>query len=337
MNKENINPSDYSSEKGKRENIDEILFFDPAREVEYLKQIDDDKKYVALGQELKTAIQELSFIQGGALERVLENGRIKEPTINTFLDRFVEKDSLDMVAFNKIQEGLKDGNNLVVHFSPQNIEMNYPANVIDFWINQEKDGKINFLRFFVDDNLEKMKSIYKAFGGKEEIKSSVDLLTNPLITNDFRMADIMRNLMVSDKKIETTKNKIDNVVDHIMEDFYSDFENRIFFHKDLINRIFSASYEVALNESSFNEMEINDYLIRRIGNFMYGQISEMKVRNGGGACPGVVKTAEFGPGRGMIISIEDGSFVVKEGNTEGLTFCKKCGCWYSGDNCPLCK
>lgn len=42
-------------------------------------------------------------------------------------------------------------------------------------------------------------------------------------------------------------------------------------------------------------------------------------------------------GIGMIISVNsNGEFSFRLGNTEGLTFCKKCGCWYAGSKCPIC-
>ena len=316
----------------------EVLFFDPAKEVEYLKKIDGDKKYLALTQELKTAIQELTWVQGGSLNRVLDEGRIKDPKTNVFIDQFITDNPSDILAFNRIQNALSEGNNLVVHFSPQNIELGYPANVVDFWLNNEKDGKIKFLRFFVDDNLEKMKLVYKAFGGKEETKSSNDLLINPLVVNDFRMVDVMSNLVVSDKKIETTKERIDGVVDKVVSRFYKKFGNRIFWDEDLIEkRIYSGIIDVVMNGKSFEDIEIEGYISENIEIYMYAQILQMQVRNLGGACPGIVKTAEFGSTKMMVVN-ENGSIVFKPiENTDGLKKCKACGYWYSGDNCPICK
>jgi len=330
MNKEQLRQEENSKKK-------EVLFFDAAKEVEFLKRVDEDRKYLALGQELKTAVQELFFIQGGAFDRVLEGGRIKEPSTNTFLDKFVTDGSLDMVAFNKIQNGLNNGGKLVVHFSPQNVELDYPANVVDFWINKEDDEKIKFLRFFVDDNLEKMKLVYKAFGGKEEIKSSSDLLVNPLVTDDFRMTDVMRNLTVSDKKIETTKDRIDEVVEEMMDNFYENFGNEIFSKENLIDRIYSGVVDVVLKGGTVDEVKIKSYLNKKIDIYMYAPILEMQVRNLSGACPGIVRTAEFGGGKPMMVTTEGGSLVFKEvDNTDGLKECKACGFWYSGEKCPLC-
>ena len=42
-------------------------------------------------------------------------------------------------------------------------------------------------------------------------------------------------------------------------------------------------------------------------------------------------------GMGMIVSVDGkGQFSFRLGYTEGLNFCNKCGCWYSGNRCPLC-
>lgn len=42
-------------------------------------------------------------------------------------------------------------------------------------------------------------------------------------------------------------------------------------------------------------------------------------------------------GVGMVVSVNsNGEISYRLGNTEGLTHCEKCGCYYSGDKCPLC-
>ncbi len=314
----------------------EILFFDPEKEVEYLKRIDDDKKYIALELELKTAMQELFCIQGGALERVLENGRIKDEKTNVFIDKFMTSNPLDKEAFDKIQKGLNEGNKVVAHFSPINMELGYTMNIVDFWLNSKQNENIKYVRLFVNDDFERLKLIYETFGGKEKIESANDLLTNPLATNDFKMAEIMVNLTQTDKKIETNKNRIDDVVEQIMENFYDNFEKKMFSKKDLINRIFSACYDVVLKGKSLDEVEVNDYLGRNFGDFMFGQILEMKTRKGGGACPGIVATAEFGSSKTMV-TYENGSLVYKTiESADGLKFCEGCGYYYSGDKCPIC-
>ncbi len=315
----------------------EILFFDANKEVDFLKKIDRKSRYIALGQELKTAAQELFFVQGGALDRFLDDGKVKDSSTGTPVENWVTDNSLDMVAFNKIQNGLNEGKNLVIHFSPRNVDLGYDCNIVDFWINKQEDGKIKFLRFFVNDDFEKMKLIYLHFGGDEEINSRSDLLTNPLITDDFKMADIMANLKTSDKKIETSKDRIDNVVDEIMNDFYQDFGNEIFNDDELIDRIYSAVVDVVCNGEKLSNVKVSRLIKRKIDVYMYAPIIEMRIReNMGGACPGVVKTAEFGSAKMMVVK-ENGSLVFKPvENTDNLTECKACGYWYSGEKCPLC-
>ncbi|MCW1949479.1 MAG: hypothetical protein KIH89_003520 [Candidatus Shapirobacteria bacterium] len=326
--------------RDERSNLDkelgEVLFFDSEKEVDYLDRVEEDKRYIALSQELKTAVQELFFIQGGSFDRVLEGGRLKDPVANTFIDQFMTADSLDMVALRKIEESLNGGDNLVVHFSPQNADLGYTCDVVDFWINKHDDEKIKFLRFFVDDNFEKLKSIYEHFGGREEIHSPNDMLINPLVTSNFKMADVMSRLSPSDKKIETTKNRIDNVVDEIMDSFYENFGNGIFSSASLIDRIYSGVLDAISEGGSFSEVKIRWYLDNKIEVYMYAPIMGMRVREKmSGACPGIVKTAEFGSK--MMVVKENGSLVFKSiDNTDNLTKCSACGFYYSGDRCPLC-
>jgi len=43
-------------------------------------------------------------------------------------------------------------------------------------------------------------------------------------------------------------------------------------------------------------------------------------------------------GMGIIVSVDsNGEISYSLGNTEGLNYCKKCGCYYSGEKCPMCK
>jgi hypothetical protein len=48
--------------------------------------------------------------------------------------------------------------------------------------------------------------------------------------------------------------------------------------------------------------------------------------------------SSYGGGeKGIVISVNaDGTISYRLGSTEGLNFCEKCGCYYSGEKCPLC-
>jgi len=47
---------------------------------------------------------------------------------------------------------------------------------------------------------------------------------------------------------------------------------------------------------------------------------------------------ERGRGIGVIAMVKEGNIIqYSVGSTEGLTYCKKCGCWYSGEKCPICE
>jgi len=45
----------------------------------------------------------------------------------------------------------------------------------------------------------------------------------------------------------------------------------------------------------------------------------------------------FGAGEGIIAVVTADGISFRKGKTEGLNYCSKCGCWYSGDKCPICK
>lgn len=40
--------------------------------------------------------------------------------------------------------------------------------------------------------------------------------------------------------------------------------------------------------------------------------------------------------RGVIIVVTPDGIKYKVGRTEGLVYCEKCGCWHSGEKCPVC-
>ncbi|HPT66216.1 MAG TPA: hypothetical protein PK257_02810 [Candidatus Woesebacteria bacterium] len=94
-----------------------------------------------------------------------------------------------------------------------------------------------------------------------------------------------------------------------------DVENKIKMEKDVRMAMKMAEGDNYLFES----------IMARMGN-------EINAEGGHGSSWGGVDSD-----RGMIISVNSsGEISYQMGSTEGLTFCKKCGCWYSGDKCPLC-
>ena len=41
--------------------------------------------------------------------------------------------------------------------------------------------------------------------------------------------------------------------------------------------------------------------------------------------------------QGIIAFDINGRIEYRLGRTEGLHYCEHCGCWYSGEKCPVCK
>lgn len=82
-------------------------------------------------------------------------------------------------------------------------------------------------------------------------------------------------------------------------------------------------------QSAIIEADGDNYLFERI---MARMGNEINAEGGHGS------SWNSGNGEmGIIISVNSsGEVSYNLGNTEGLTLCKKCGCYYSGDKCPLC-
>ena len=72
----------------------------------------------------------------------------------------------------------------------------------------------------------------------------------------------------------------------------------------------------------------------RMQNYLFGQLKTIMVSGGG--CGSQSLSGQFAK-EGIIIVKTINGISFKNGKTEGLTYCAKCGCWYSGDKCPICK
>lgn len=93
-----------------------------------------------------------------------------------------------------------------------------------------------------------------------------------------------------------------------------DVENKIRMEKDVMVAMTSADGDNYLFEE----------IMYRMGNMINEEGGHGSSWGGGG---------EFG----MIVSLNSqGEYVYNMGKTDGLTLCKKCGCYYSGEECPLC-
>lgn len=318
----------------------EGLYFDSDREIKYLETINDNYRFVALKNELETAMQEIFWVRSGGLDRVLENGRLKDTSTNSYIDQYVWNggNKKEISAFEKIQKSLSEGSRLVVHFSPANLDLGYGDNLVDFWINDLERQKIKYLRIFVNDGFDILSNIYKEISG-ENVNSEKEMLEKPLVIwdNSTKMADIQQKLRLSDKKINITNDRVEEVCGSILDDFYGKFGNRIFEKSDLIDRIYSGIYETLFEKGDKSDELVDLFLRKRIDTYMYSQIAGMRIRTMSGSCPGLNKTIDFGSGEVPIVSKVNGELIFTKGSKEGLKECKTCGYWYAGDSCPLCK
>lgn len=318
----------------------EIIFFDANKEIGYLKEIEPKRRMVAFGQELETAMQELFWIQSEGLNRVLKDGRLKDPVTDCFLDEIVwkGKNNLEIKAFSKIQENLRAGNDLVIHFSPANKDLDYSGNLVDFWISNKDKQQIKYIRFFVKDNFSKFKRLYKFLGGKE-INSKEEMLANPLVVdNEIKMAQIMKNLVLVNKRSNrVTAIKIKETIKLVLNEFLEEYGDSVFEDEELIDRIYGGVQDILLKDRDIDDIEVRREVIEiDISNYKFADIIGRQEIMGGGFCPGKAISLVFGEGKGMIVKKVNGELVIKEGNTEGLTKCELCGYYYIGNKCPLC-
>lgn len=330
MSKENSREKFFEPKKNERVNLDKskVVFFDPEKEVEYLEKISEENRYQALRTELITAMQEKFWVQGDKVKRIFENGRLKDPVGGCFLDE-VSQD-VDKDVFLKIQERLNNGQKLIFHFSPRNMDLDNKDNLVDVWINKGK-GEVEYMRFFSKDGFGRFKEVYKYFGGDQEIENELDLLKNPLNVDDFsKMSLIMGNLQFADGKRSDINNSliIENV-DNVLRGSYEKCGKSLFKNGEEILRAYTL-----IERGIIGNIDVANYYV--LEEFLYREISGRKESGNGGSCPGINMVTEFAPGRGMIVSFVDGSISFKEGNVDGLTFCKHCGYYYSGDKCPIC-
>ena len=92
--------------------------------------------------------------------------------------------------------------------------------------------------------------------------------------------------------------------------------------KDVENKL-KMEREVVL---AIEEADGDNYVFENIMAKMGNRINQV------GGCG-----SSWNKSKGMTVSVNSiGELSFSLGNTEGLSFCKKCGCWYSGDKCPLC-
>lgn len=293
------------------------LGFDPTIEARYLGQFSGELRKRQLETEISTALSEL-LLSEYSHDYLWREGKIIDKDTAIEAQNLSKNCDYENKKIGKIEEELALGKDLVVSISPKNKELGYPDDMVDFWKKSEGD-KLTLLRFKVEMSPEQL-------GNFERLN-----------IDEYILSDLIKmlNLAKSDKELsilaieETTRSLVDR--------FEREFGEKIFVDAELITRLF-----VATRLEVERQREIEPVISRltkslsglRMQNYLFGQLKTTIVSGGG--CGSQSLSGQFAR-EGVIIIKTINGISFRNGKTEGLIYCAKCGCWYSGEKCPICK
>ena len=293
------------------------LGFNPIIEAKYLSQFSDELKKRQLETEISTALSEL-LLSEYSHDYLWREGKIIDKDTAIEAQNLSKNCDYENKKIGKIEEELALGKDLVVSISPKNKELDYPDDMVDFWKKGEGD-KLTLMRFKVEMSLQQFRDFEKIDKDKYKLSDLIKML----------------NLAKSDENISIFA--IEGTTQSLVNRFEREFGERIFVDAELITRLF-----VATRLEVEREREMEPVLSRltgvsgglRLQNYLYGQLKTKIV--GGGGCGSSSLSGRFAR-EGIIIIKSAEGISFRSGKTEGLTYCAKCGCWYSGEKCPICK
>lgn len=294
------------------------LGFDPIREVKYLRQFSDELKKRQLETEISTALSELLLSEYSHDYLLREGRRIIDKETGIEAQSLAKNCDYESNKIKKIEEEMASGKDLVISVSPKNKELDYPDDMVDFWKRGEGE-RLTLMRFKVEMSPKQLRDFEK------------------IDKNDYKLCDLIKmlNLAKSDENVSISG--IEEITESLVARFEREFGKKIFIDSELITRLF-----VATRLEVEKEKEMEPVITRRFGslnilrlqNYLYGQLKTEVVKGGG--CGSMSLSGQFASEGIIIIKTAEGiSF--RRGKTEGLNYCSKCGCWYSGDKCPICK
>jgi hypothetical protein len=309
--------------------------FNSDNEEKFLRRFAPEKRQQNLRIEISTQLAEDFGVLEHTKEYVLngENKIVDPESELTLLDIIKgggEKYWAEVRAVEIIEYGLKNNpEKMIVNFSPANEELGYTENFVDIWrlIDNESGKRVILNRLRTVHNFEGMKNIRESLGGKESINDEMELLSQPIAT-DLKLG----NLLEVFKLAEEYKNGIDyKKIYSTVQDFIEQFKKSGKLSDNLTSEEISRLYSAAYDFLDGNNVVLSRQMLNR---YLYQEMMFVEKKSFG--CAGVTRVGQFAEGRGMVVSVVDGSISVKEGNIDGLCFCKHCGCYYSGDKCPIC-
>ena len=296
--------------------LGEKLNFNPVSEVGYLKRFGGELRKQQLTREIGTSLAEL-FLSEHSHEYQIIGGQICDVATGISIRNL----SNEGASEEKIERMILNGARMVVNVSLKNKELDYFDNVVDIW-KVEDGGRVNLFRFKVDMSETELASFDRLMGG--EVK-------------EYRLAEVVAMLSLAKERDGVSIGKIMVIAKELTANFERNYGERLFIDAELITRLY-----VAVRLEVERRREESPVIERRIGvdpwrmrQYLFDEFRVVKTA-GGGACPGSSLSGEFGQGQGIIIVNSADGLTFRVGNTEGLTFCPKCGCFYSGDKCPIC-
>ncbi len=315
----------------------EKVGFDSVLEQGYLVGLEVGRRKKTLEMEVRTAVAE-RFCVNFSRSYKWEDGRVFDQVSGERVRQVVARSGREVeeIAFMKIESMLGEGRDLVVHMSPENEKHGYDGNVVDFW--RLDGGEVKWNRVVVEEGFERMADLFKVLGGKEVIREKDNLLACPVGIDKYSMGQVMAILEVSRAIFNIDEVGVRSVVHRLMQGFYDEFGDKLVKDSGLIFRLFSAAMVEVEKEQGVVWHGGGEVKLRRteMEDYLWGGMVVERQLTGG--CAGVNMVGRFvGVGRGMVISEVDGRVRVEVGSIEGKSYCEKCGCYYEGKECLLCK
>jgi len=308
--------------------------FSPEKEEAFLKRLDLDLREKNLRQELKTQLAEdFGMVEFTIKYKFDDNGKIVDLSSGEGIVELTgnggPKYKKEVESIIKIEDGLKNNPGQTwIGFSPENEELGYGQNYVDFW--RVVDEKVVWNRLSVKNDFQQMNEIRHFLSGKEKVKDNMEILGSPIAVERLKLVELFDYFRLSEIKSNVDFDYIEKVVDKYLKEFGKDFDSKLTEKSDLIFRLYSACFN-ALKKGNNNEIVVNR---KDLNNYMYGIMKKVTVEKSSG-CSMTTTVGSFG---------EIGYYVSRDGQVhhgeipknEGYTECKKCGAWYQGEKCPFC-
>lgn len=294
----------------------ERLNFDPVKEVNYLRKFLGESRRQQLEREVSTSLAEL-LLSEYSHDYLWDGRKIIDKETGIKAGDLSENCEFESQRLKKIEGELKEGKDLVVSVSPKNTDLDYPDDMVDFWKRGEEE-KLTLLRF-------------------KTRMSALELRDFESMNKDgYKLNDLIGMLSLAKENRGTSMTLIEKTARNLTTEFEMEFGEKVYLDSEMMTRLYIAVRLEVERRSEEIGIKSRNYIMLppEMKNYLYG---ELKVkRTSGGGCGGSSLSGQFGSEGIIIVKSSDGiSF--RKGSTEGLNYCSKCGCWYSGDKCPICK